>query len=141
MKEEEPTATDLVFESSYFMAEDMLRTAGESCKEIIGHGRLLFGISSALDRVKNNLRKHVLKHKWTTPADRRKLKKKIAQMDALSKTCRHIAKIHERTLESIAGALEKIEGNALLVEIFNEIDMDNFWENEPGDEDPQQNKE
>lgn len=134
--ENKDTATDLVFESSFFMAEDMLRTAGESVKEILRNGRLLFGIASSLDRVKSNLRRHVLKHKWTTAADRRNLRKKMIQIDALAKTCRAIGKVHERSLSSIASAMAKMEDNADLVEILNELDLDNFWEEEQEEDQP-----
>jgi hypothetical protein len=134
MMEEKNTATDLVFESSFFMAEDMLRTAGESVKEVLRNGRLLFGIASAMVRVKSNLRRHVLKHKWTTVDDRRKLRKKMDQIDAMAKTCRALAKIHERSLASIACTMAKMEDNDGLAEILDELDLDNFWEEPEEDE-------
>jgi hypothetical protein len=114
MMEEKSTATDLVFESSFFMAEDMLRTTGESVKEIIRNGRILYGISAALTQVK-----------------------KIAQIESLSKACTAIAKIHEKSIASIASSMSKMEDNSQIVEILNELDMDNFW-NEGSDEDDEQ---
>lgn len=128
MLEESTTATDLVFESSFFMAEDMLRTAGESVKEIISNGRMLYGISVALDRVKTNLRKHVLSHKWTSAADRKKLRKRIAQIESLSKNCKAFAKIHEKAVDSISNNMMKMEGDDDLLEILTQLDLDNFWE-------------
>jgi hypothetical protein len=124
MKWKKETAADIVMGTAAKVAEDMVHGTASAVKDISEYHSMYRNMEGALNQAAGNLSKHMLRKKWMSKDDRKKLRAQISQIKAMAKICRRMMLWCSGFAGGTIMELKKFEGNRKLSEIVDSIESE-----------------
>ena len=128
MKWEKNTAADIVMGTAAKVAEDMVHGTAAAIQDISRYHGMYKSMGGALEQAAVNLQKHMLRKKWMSGEDKKKLRRQISQIRAMAKICTRMALWCTTFGAGTISELKKFEMNRKLADVVKGIEAD--------DEDP-----
>lgn len=124
MKWKKDTAADIVMGAAAKVAEDMVHGTASAIRDISEYHSMYKNMERALNDASNNLKKHLLRKKWMSKEDRKAIRSRISQINAMAKICRRM----QGWCSGFAGGtimeLKKFEGNKKLKDVVLGIETE-----------------
>lgn len=139
MKWKKDTAADVVMGAAAKIAEDMVHGTAAAIQDISRYHSMYKSMAISLEKSADMLKKHMLRKKWMSREDRKKLRGQISQIKAMAKICLRMSLWCTNFGAGTISELKKFETNRKLADVVNGIEADdedmdgNFDEDLPGD--------
>ena len=122
MKWKKNTAADIVMGTAAKVAEDMVHGTAAAIQDVSKYHGMYKSMAGALEKAADNLSRHMLRKKWMSSEDRKKLRKQINQIRAMSRICVKMMRWCTVFGAGTISELKRFEENRKLADVVSGIE-------------------